>query len=114
MDLQGKGQNNRRKGHASKIRYSGALEYSNGPNGLYCNLRKGDNMKPSVPVIQSPEQHARGFELRIAVLSILDQFAPDGVTLDQYFETYYWAAYAKAYGMETRNAAMFGAVQVIM
>ncbi len=68
-------------------------------------------MKPSVPVIQSPEEHARGLELRIAVHAILDQFAPDGVTLDQYFETYYWAAYAKAYGMETEQAAFFGVVQ---
>ncbi len=63
---------------------------------------------------QTKVDHARSMELRLAVLAILDQFAPDGVTLDQYFETYYWAAYAKAYGMETGNAAMFGAVQVIM
>ena len=40
MDLQGKEQNNRRKGHDSKIRYSGSLEYPHRSYGFHCNLGK--------------------------------------------------------------------------
>ena len=53
--------------------------------------------------------HARSFELRTAVLAILDELAPEGFTEEQY-----WTAYAKAYGMDTDNAALFGYVQAVL
>ncbi len=58
--------------------------------------------------------HARSMELRTAVLSMLDQFAPDGVTLDTYFEAYTLAAFVKSAGMDNDNAALFGVVQTVL
>ncbi len=52
--------------------------------------------------------HARSFELRIAVLSMLNEIELCQETIAT---AYYWAAYAKAYGMETEQAAFFGVVQ---
>ncbi len=52
--------------------------------------------------------HARSMELRTAVLSMLDEIELCAETIAT---AYYWAAYAKAYGMETEQAAFFGVVQ---
>ncbi len=57
---------------------------------------------------QTRSEHARSCELRTAVLAMLD-----GIELcaDTFLTAYYWAAYAKAYGMNTEQAAFFGVVQ---
>ncbi len=52
--------------------------------------------------------HARSMELRTAVLSMLNEIELCQETIAT---AYYWAAYAKAYGMETEQAAFFGVVQ---
>lgn len=53
--------------------------------------------------------HAQSFRLRIAVLSILKE--SDASLFDS---AYYWAAYARAYGMNVENAAFFGTVQATL
>ncbi len=54
------------------------------------------------------EEHARSFELRIAVLSMLNEIELCQETIATAF---YWAAYAKAYGMSNDHAAFFGVIQ---
>ena len=57
---------------------------------------------------QTRVEHACSFELRIAVLSMLDEIE---LCAETFITAYYWAAYAKAYGMNTEHAAFFGVVQ---
>ncbi len=52
--------------------------------------------------------HARSMELRTAVLSMLNEIELCAETIAT---AYYWAAYAKSYGMSNDRAAFFGVVQ---